>query len=317
MERRTSERLVNLTIALLTARGFVSRERLRDMVDGYKGQSDDNFSRQFERDKNTLRALGVPIETGTADPLFGDELGYRIRKDDFELPPITFDDDEIGVLVCAAHVWQQAAVAETTTAALAKLWAGGADPDVDRLAALRPHISAPEPAWQPLWSAVQARQKVAFDYHGTRRVVRPWTLAWRHGAWYMAGFDETRGDTRRFKLARLRGPVTPVGGLGAFDVPDVSVEQLFAGLATAPPDATAIIDVRAGRAPWLTRRASPINDVAAKGWCRWSLPYANGEDVVDDLAMAGANVRVVEPAELAAAVAEHHGALVARLGATP
>ena len=315
MERRTSERLVNLTIALLTARHYLSREQLRDLVEGYHGLPDENFQRQFERDKDTLRALGVPIETGSDDRYFEDETGYRIRPDNFELPSVTFDADEVGVLVAAAQVWQQAATAETTVAALAKLWAGGTEPDTGRLAALQPHISAREPAWQPLWEAVQARQKVCFDYHGATRTVQPWALAWRRGAWYMAGFDELRGAPRLYKLARLRGPVTPLGGLEAFTPPDTPVDDLLQGLADATPDAAALLDVRVGRAPWLTRRATPVTDAAvAPGWQRWRLPYASGGDIVDDLAMAGADLRVVEPAGLAADLSAHHAGLVERLG---
>jgi len=314
MERRTSERLMNLTIALLTARSYLSRERLRGMVEGYHGLNEENFSRQFERDKNTLRALGVPVETGTDDPYHADQLGYRIRRDDFELPPVAFDRDEVGVLVCAAQVWQQAAVADTTVAALAKLWASGIEPDVGRIAALRPHISAREPAWPVIWDAVQAHQLVAFDYHDTQRRVQPWVLAWRHGAWYVAGFDETRGATRLFKLARIRGAVKPVGPTEAFKAPATPTEELLAGLSAAQPDSSAVIDVRCGQAPWLTRRSEPIG-APVNGWQRWRLPYASGSDAVGDLAAAGADVRVVEPSELAAAVARHHTDLLSRLGA--
>jgi len=313
--RRTSERLVNLTIALLTARTYLSRDRLREMVEGYRGLNDDNFMRQFERDKDTLRNLGVPIEVGTDDRYFDDEVGYRIRRDDFELPPVTFDSDEVAVLVCATQVWQQAATAETTAAALAKLWASGIEPDMNRMVALQPHISAREPVWQPIWAAVQARQKVCFDYHDVRRVVQPWALAWRGGAWYLAGFDETRGDKRVFKLARLRGGVQTVGAPEAYEMPDMPVDELLAGLKAPAPDAEAVVDIRVGRAPWLTRRALSVGD-AAHGWQRWRVPYAVGPDAVGDLAMAGADARVVEPPELAAAVSAHHAALLQRLGVT-
>ena len=37
----------------------------------------------FERDKDDLRSLGVPIEVGSIDPFFEDEPGYRIRADAF------------------------------------------------------------------------------------------------------------------------------------------------------------------------------------------------------------------------------------------
>jgi len=313
MERRTSERLVNLTIALLTTQRFVSREDLREMVEGYRQLNDESFQRQFERDKDSLRALGVPIETGTADRYFRDDTGYRIRRDDFELPPVDFDDSEVAVLVLAAQVWQQASAAETTAAALAKLWAAGVEPDTDRLSALRPHVSAREPSWQPIWAALGARQKVRFRYHDVVRVVQPWVLAWRHGAWYMAGFDELRDAPRLFKLARIQSGVETVGQPGAFTAPDA--QGLYDGLEGAQPDSAALLDVRLGRAPWLTRRSEQVPDAPCPaGWQRWRLPYATGSAVVADLAMAGADVRVVEPAELADAVVSHHAGLVARLG---
>jgi len=316
MERRTSERLVNLTIALLTARTFTSKDRLRDLVEGYHGLNDENFDRQFERDKDTLRAFGVPIETGTDERYFADEPGYRIRQDDFELPPLSFTPAEVAVLVTAAQVWQQASTAESTTNALTKLWASGVEPDTDRLAALRPHISAKEPAWQGLWNALQARQYVNFTYHGVIRRVAPFVLAYRHGAWYLAGFDDTRGAPRLFKLDRIQGDVAPTGEPGAYELPVTSANELLSGLEEAQPDATALLEVRNGRAPWLTRRAEPV-DGDAEQWQRWSLPYASGGAVVDDIAMGGADVRVIEPPELADAVAAHHQALLSRLEGTP
>jgi len=312
MERRTSERLVNLTIALLTARRYLSRDQVRDMVEGYRDLTDAAFDRQFERDKQTLRDLGVPVETGTDERYFDDEPGYRIRRGSFELPSLTFDPEEVGVLVCAAQVWQQASTADSTVAALAKVWAGGTEPDTDRLASVRPHISEREPAWQPLWQAVQARRKVRFTYHGTSRVVQPWRLAWRGGAWYLAGFDETRDAPRLFKLARLQGDVAAIGRVDAYEVPDTPASDLFAGLDASRPDGAVVVDVRVGRAPWLTRRATPADDVATDdGWRRWRVASAS----IDDLAMAGANVRVIDPPEVAAGVASHHRMLLERLGA--
>jgi len=313
MERRTSERLVNLTIALLTARSFIAKSRLRDMVEGYRDLNDENFDRQFDRDKETLRGLGVPIETGTDERYFADEPGYRIKPDDFELPPISFTADEAAVLVAAAQVWQQVSTAESTIRALTKLWASGVEPDTDRLAALRPHINAKEPAWQPLWDALQARQRVTFTYHGVARQVSPYALAYRRGAWYMAGFDDTRDAPRLFKLGRIQGAVTPVGDECAYELPATPTDELLAGLEEAQADATALLDVRAGRAPWLTRRAE-LADGAADGWHRWRLPYASGGAVVDEISMGGADVRVVEPADLADAVASRHRGLLQRLG---
>lgn len=47
------ERLVNLVIALLSTRGYITAEKIRSSVAGYSDSpSVEAFSRMFERDKN-------------------------------------------------------------------------------------------------------------------------------------------------------------------------------------------------------------------------------------------------------------------------
>src|SRR3954464_9776255 len=87
MAPRKTERIVNLTIALLVAGRYLPKSRIRELVEGYHGLSDAAFERTFERDKDELRALGVPIEVGGCDPLFEDEAGYRILPSELSLPP--------------------------------------------------------------------------------------------------------------------------------------------------------------------------------------------------------------------------------------
>ena len=88
-----SERLLNLLILLLVQRHYISKDRIRATVDVYRDATDEAFERMFERDKDELRALGVPIELGNVDPLFDDETGYRIRPDEFALPGIELSAD--------------------------------------------------------------------------------------------------------------------------------------------------------------------------------------------------------------------------------
>ena len=59
MSARKSERLLNLLITLLVARGYVTKQRLREVIPDYReAASDEAFERMFERDKDDLRALG-------------------------------------------------------------------------------------------------------------------------------------------------------------------------------------------------------------------------------------------------------------------
>src|SRR5665811_16982 len=90
MAPRKTERQLNLVICLLASRRYLTREKIRDSVEGYQGLSDAAFQRMFERDKDDLRDLGIPIETGSNDSYFDDEQGYRILPGDFELPPVEF-----------------------------------------------------------------------------------------------------------------------------------------------------------------------------------------------------------------------------------
>ena len=125
-----SERLLNLLIMLLVQRRYVAKERIREIL--YPDSTQDAFEKMFERDKDELRSLGVPIEVGQMDAFFDDEPGYRIRPDEFALPDISLTADEAAVVGLATKVWQHARLAEATTEAVRKLTALGVDVDVYR-----------------------------------------------------------------------------------------------------------------------------------------------------------------------------------------
>ncbi|RLP06604.1 helix-turn-helix transcriptional regulator [Propionibacterium australiense] len=307
MAQRTSERLVNLTIALLSARHWVSKEQLRELVTDYREMSPANFDRMFERDKRALRSLGVPIATGSDDGYFKDEPGYRIIRHDFELPPVTFDPDELSALALASRVWREASVASDTISAIAKLRAAGAQVDSRRFEALAPRISASEPAFDVCWQATLDRTRINFGYRGADelRTVQPWRLTWRRGSWYLLGFDEGRQAPRMFKLGRISSGPDTVGGPGAFTVPDgTDVDALSRSLEPAGPDTSALVAVRGGCQPWLTRRGTPVDsdvDLPEDFQC-WRIDHAAGDDLAAQIAAAGPDAVVLEPAELRAEV---------------
>ena len=93
MVAEKAERLLNLVILLLVARNYTTKEQIRALMEPYRASSDEAFDRMFERDKDELRALGIPLETGFVDKFFEDEVGYRIERDAFELPAVDFTAD--------------------------------------------------------------------------------------------------------------------------------------------------------------------------------------------------------------------------------
>jgi proteasome accessory factor B len=311
-----SERLMNLVICLLVSRGFVPKTRIRQVVGGYGDQSDEAFERMFERDKEELRELGIPIETGSNDPAGDDEPGYNIRRQEFELPEIHLEPDEAAVLGLAARVWQHASLAEATSRAVLKLRAAGVETDTGALAAVEPRIAVEEPAFWPLWEAVRDRRPVTFEHRKaageppTQRRLQPWSVFSWHGHWYVVGFDVERAAPRLFRLDRIVGEVTPAGEPGSYPVPSAGEIRDAAGLLTPPREiGLARVRVRRGSGFGLRRRAANVQALAGD-WDVLTVPYADPGTLVAELAGYGADVVVIEPDVVRRRVMEHLQAVV-------
>jgi proteasome accessory factor B len=299
-----SERLLNLLIMLLVQRRFVAKDRIREIL--YPGQSDDAFEKMFERDKEELRSLGVPIEVGNLDAYFDDEPGYRIRPDEFALPEISLAADEASVLGLAAKVWEHARLAEVTTDALRKLTAAGVPVDVSALDIVQPRLAAHEPAFDVFWEATHTRTPVAFDYHRAgqpvaTRHLQPWGVVRYSGRWYAVGLDTDRGEERVFRLSRVDGEPRLDGPPGSFDVPEgTDVRGVAHRLAPPRPVTPATVLVREGAGHGLRRKAVAVEfDVPgpddASGWDRVEVEEA---ELADEVLSFGTDAYVEGPAEL-------------------
>ncbi|HEY9379142.1 MAG TPA: WYL domain-containing protein, partial [Jiangellaceae bacterium] len=254
---------MNLVICLLVSRGYVPKSKIRQVVGGYGEQSDEAFERMFERDKEELRELGIPIETGSNDPVGDEEPGYNIRRQEFELPEIHLEPDEAAVLGLAARVWQHASLAEATSRAVLKLRAAGVETDTASLAAVEPRVAVEEPAFWPLWEAVRDWRPVTFLHRRgpgaepMRRLLQPWSVLSWHGRWYVVGYDVDRSAPRLFRLSRIVGEVTTAGPSGSYSVPSPAEIRDAAGLLTPQPETgIARIRIRRGSGYGLRRRAA-------------------------------------------------------------
>jgi proteasome accessory factor B len=310
VQTRKSERLMNLVICLLVARTYVGKAKIREVVPGYQVTSDEAFEKMFERDKDELRELGIPIEVGYVDRAFEDEPGYRIRRQAFELPDIRLEGDEAAVVGLAARVWQHAGLAEATSGALVKLRAGGVDVDASALSVVEPHLATPEPAFGPLWDAVVERTPVRFAYRrpgreAAVRTLEPYGIVSWHGHWYVVGHDRDREAVRMFRLSRVEGSVTPAGRPGSYAVPEgTDVRALAASL---EPDETsggvATLRVRVGSGFALRRQAGAVESLDAS-WDRVEVPFGAVEAMAEQVTTHGADVVVESPDELRKSVIE-------------
>ena len=212
MVAEKSERLLNLLIMLLVQRHFVSKDRIRAIL--YPDSGDDAFEKMFERDKEDLRAIGVPIEVGQMDAYFDDEPGYRVRPDVLQIPRIELEADEAAVVALATKVWEHARLAQATTEAVRKLTAYGLPIDVSALDVVEPRLGADEPSFDVFWEATQERQPVEFEYQRrdqrqpTTRHLQPWGVVRYSGRWYAVGHDtdRERGAGLPPVAGRRRGP---------------------------------------------------------------------------------------------------------------
>lgn len=298
MATAKAERLLNLVIALVNAPRFRSADWVRQKVAGYgDAPSDEAFSRMFERDKQELRELGIPIQTSAAP-----EDGYRILPGEFALPPMSFSPAEAAALALAGRLWDATVLADAGTGAFRKVrdaaemgsggTDGGSEPSTAGPASsmLQARVRTSDPAFAPLYAAVKDRRAVRFDYRKDpagppqTRSVQPWGLVSYRGWWYVVGHDSERQATRTFRLSRITGPVAAVGRPGAVDVPaDVDLLSRVArsGDDTSALTATALLRIRPGRAAGLRRHGRTVAAAAVASDPVASDPAASGPAVLE------------------------------------
>ncbi len=314
-----TERLMKLLIMLLVQRHFVAKDKIRSIL--YPDASTEAFEKMFERDKEELRSLGVPVEVGQIDAYFDDEPGYRIRPDRFALPEIDLAPDEAAIVGLATRVWEHQRLARATNDAVRKLTAAGVDVDLGALDLAQPRLVADEPAFDAFLQALTERSAVEFDYWRSggatpaTRHVQPWGVTRYAGRWYVLGFDTDRGAERVFRLSRVKGEARLVGRPGAYEIPrGLDISATTRRLAPAPSTERAVVLVREGSGLPL-RAMADSTETGVDGpdtrtsWDRLVLTRSN-VGLEDEVLGYGAHVYVEEPATLRdAVVARLRGAL--------
>ena len=308
MAATKTERLLQLVLCLGQGRRAISRAQLRRAIPDYTAcPTDEAFERMFERDKNELRELGIPLET-SGEP--GDEdAGYRIDRAEYALPELHLTPDERVAMALAARVWRESGPASAAARALLKLSAEGIDIDPIDLPAIEPRLSGGESAFGPLTAAVSQRQPVQFAYRSASaadpklRHVQPWGVVSQRGRWYVVGFDVDRDAIRDL-------------GLEPRDVPmDADLRAHVDRFAASGPESEAVLLVRPGAGYGLRRQAAtqePTSGVDGEPWDRVTLANAGVHAFADEVASYGPVVVVESPPELRAAVIERLESVLSR-----
>jgi proteasome accessory factor B len=251
------ERLLNLTALLLAARIPVTAERIQREL-GYP-EDQAAFRRAFERDKDELRSMGIPLRVERVPGRVPEVDGYRIPREEYALRDPGLTTDELAALHLAASAVQVEGM--SPTAGLLKLGglvptAGGHEIGV-RVANL-----PADPNLSVLFGAVSSRSRVRLRYHDRERELDPYRLEFQRGRWYLTGYDHSRDEERNFRLDRIEGPVVALDG-PSFEAP-----------ATATPGRA--------RGPWALGGDPVINaKVLIDGpQARWAMQHLGPDSII-------------------------------------
>lgn len=305
------ERLVNLVVALTATEQGLTKDTILATISGYReqlesGASKDALEKMFERDKENLRAMGVPIQAigDTADPDDLRAARYRIPTAEYELPvDITFSSAELALLNLAGGVWSDKSMSGPARSGLRKIRALGIDAE-SPIMGFAPRISLREPAFGPLQRAIEQGRIVTFDYvkpgerAASKRRLEPLALIEFEARWHVYGIDLDQHAERTFLLTRIGSPVQVTRQSFDIALREGAGERGLAGLRDLAARQSAVLELEPGTeaALRLLRRAvSSGDDIPAQGI---RVPYVDAHIFADELASYGPEVRVVEPASL-------------------
>ena len=286
------ERVINLLIYLLDSPSPVTADQVRQTVAGYGEQSDDAFHRMFERDKDLLKRMGVPLALKATDK-WEIDFGYTVDPEEYAIPDPGLNEQERVALSVAARMVRLGGT-NAGLAGLLKL--GGVDvgTGIEPLAA---DLGAEAAVLGDLFLAVSERRKLEFEYGGSKRLLDPYGIAHRRGHWYLIG--QTADGERVYRVDRMSQ--LEVGkGADAFVRPKrfqvkraMSKHPWEAGT-DETVDATVRFDPDVA---WWAARHLGV-DVLGDGSLEVELPVANRDAFIGWVLGFGPDAEVVAPPEL-------------------
>ncbi|WP_144712066.1 YafY family protein [Curtobacterium pusillum] len=340
------ERLFSLVLALLSTESGLTKGEILANVQGYRqrfttGGDNASLERQFERDKDDVRELGIPLETIETPGAAGNNqtLRYRIPKGEYDLPvDVRFTPDESALLSLAAMAWREGALSADSRRGLLKVRSAGSEDDdasgdsehrgdgggagsVGTLGvdAYAPRLRARDVAFEPLRSALDRGAAVRFDYitpgqhDARRRQVAPLALVQHGGRWMLAAHEFATDSDKNYLLSRIVGPVAQYE-VGQHPAPAGAGERALTELERIWATRTARIRVVPGSDA--ERRLARRRDTETDDDGVLVLHHVDPQILAEELAAYGPEVRVLEPDDLRRRVTERLRALVADHEAT-
>jgi proteasome accessory factor B len=314
------DRLFHLILALMATSQGLTKEQILTTVRGYREDTDagmarESIERRFERDKDSLRELGIPLEALIPPEEDGNNKStlYRIPKGDYDLPEdVVFSSRDVALLNLAAAVWREGSLSRDAKTAQIKLASLGALVD-ETLLGFAPILSTREPALATLREAIDKSVQVSFSYlkpgetTAITRTISPWALVNHEGRWHVMGHDSQSNQERTFLLRRIVSTVSPLGSTPAIPGPAGIADRALRELHDLYEKNTATLQVTPG-----TDAASSLRARAGTTSVEASLVvhFTDADVFANELTSWGSDVVVLDPPELRHQVIANLEALV-------
>lgn len=200
--QKVVERILNLLAFLLTSDRPITADEIRHTVAGYDRDNDDAFRRMFERDKDLLRTLGVPLKMQATDA-WEVESGYVVPSDEYAMFDIDLDEDERVALMLA----RQAVLMGGTAQAFEPLLKLGGLPALASSEPFAADLALDNEIVATIFEATTQRLYVDFRYHHSDRRFASYGLVHRRGNWYTVGSELGSEALKAFRIDRIESGV--------------------------------------------------------------------------------------------------------------
>ncbi len=301
MSGQKLERLLNLTALLLDADRPLTAEQIQRQLDYPEDRT--AFRRAFERDKDELRTMGIPLRVERVPGVLPEVDGYRIPREEYALRDPGLTTEELAALHLAASAVQVEGL--PATEGLLKL--GGLVTDGTRDLGVHVAPLPADPNLARLFGAVSSRTPVQLSYHGEERTIDPYRLEFQRGRWYLTGYDHLREEERNYRLDRIEGDVELTDGEG-FEPPATAVPGRARGAweLGAEEPVRARIRVDGPPASWVVQHVGPdhVVDQEADGSVVLELPVTNRAAFRSFVLSFLEHAEVLDPPELRAELIE-------------
>ncbi|GAA3587129.1 WYL domain-containing protein [Klugiella xanthotipulae] len=309
----SEKRLFSLVLALIASDIGLTKQQILSSVYGYAdryavGKDNSTLERQFERDKDSVRELGIPLDAVDAPDSNGNTqlTRYRIVKSGYNSPEdLTFTSRERALLALASTVWREGSLSAESRRSLMKLSSQGISAE-SGLVGYSPRVHTREVSFAPLMRAIQAGVGAEFDYRkpgesraNTRRV-EPLALVSYEGRWHLYSHDFAAHAPRTFLLARIVSPVMTLRLDDSVRKPGADYgARALAELRQLAAEQVAVISIRPETDA--EARLGPRGHAAAVE-NQHVTGFIDGHLFADELAGFGPEVTVVSPPTLVSAV---------------